>query len=347
MFGMRMINKWIELIRLLLGGCIGSKIIVTTRNSSIATITGTAPTYDLKGQPRKDSLSLFVKFAFKQGQDQYPNLLEIGKEIVRKCKGIPLAIKTIAGILYSKVDEDKWKFVRDNEILNLEQDGGILPALRLSYNQLPFHLKQCFAYCSLFPKNYVFYSFKLIQFWMAYGIFQSLVNKNQALEDVGDLYIKELLLRSFFQDDNVHKFECITFKMHDLVHDLALSIAQGECSVVTKKSTLVAEVCHLTFFDNDQEVTTQLEKLSKVQTIIFQTNQPMSLLEVCISKFKYLRVLDLRESSFEVLPSFIETLKHLRYLDLSNIRKIKQLPDSICKLHSLQTLLLENCINLE
>ena len=258
-----------------------------------------------------------------------------------------MAIKTIAGILYSKVDEDKWKFVRDNEIWNLEQDGGILPALRLSYNQLPFHLKQCFAYCSLFPKNYVFYSFKLIQFWMAYGIFQSLVNKNQALEDVGDLYIKELLLRSFFQDDNVHKFECITFKMHDLVHDLALSIAQGECSVVTKKSTLIAEVCHLRFFDNDQEVTTQLEKLSKVQTIIFQTNQPMSLLEVCISKFKYLRVLDLRESSFEVLPSFIETLKHLRYLDLSNIRKIKQLLDSICKLHSLQTLLLENCINLE
>ena len=347
MFGMRMINKWIELIRLLLGGCIGSKIIVTTRNSSIATITGTAPTYDLKGQPRKDSLSLFVKFAFKQGQDQYPNLLEIGKEIVRKCKGIPLAIKTIAGILYSKVDEDKWKFVRDNEIWNLEQDGGILPALRLSYNQLPFHLKQCFAYCSLFPKNYVFYSFKLIQFWMAYGIFQSLVNKNQALEDVGDLYIKELLLRSFFQDDNVHKFECITFKMHDLVHDLALSIAQGECSVVTKKSTLVAEVCHLTFFDNDQEVTTQLEKLSKVQTIIFQTDQSMSLLETCISRFKYLRVLDLKNSSFEVLSSSIGSLKHLRYLDLSFNHIIKQLPDSICKLHSLQTLLLENCHNLE
>ena len=166
-----------------------------------------------------------------------------------------MAIKTIAGILYSKVDEDEWKSVRDNEIWNLEQGGGILLALRLSHNQLPFQLKQCFAYCSLFPKNYVFYSFKLIQFWMAYGILQSPVNKNQELEDVGDLYITELLSRSFFQDDNVHKFECITFKMHDLAHDLAHSIAQGECSVVTKKSTLGAKVCHLTFLDNDQKVT--------------------------------------------------------------------------------------------
>jgi len=102
---------------------------------------------------------------------------------------------------------------------------------------------------------------------MAYGILQSL-GKNKELEDVGNLYIKELLSRSFFQDDNVYKFECITFKKHDLAHDLALSIAQGECSVVTKKSTLAAKVYHLTFLDNNQEVTPQLEKLSKVQIII-------------------------------------------------------------------------------
>ena len=135
--------------------------------------------------------------------------------------------------------------------------------------------------------------------------------------------------------------------MHDLVHDLALSIAKGECSVVTKKSTLAAKVCHLSLLENGQEVTTQLEKLSKVQTIIFITEQPASILEACIARFKYLRVLDLSNSSFEVLPSSIGSLKHLRYLDLTKNQRIKQLPDSICKLHSLQTLQLGDCSNLE
>ena len=60
--------------------------------------------------------------------------------------------------------------------------------------------------------------------------------------------------------------------MHDLYHDLALSIAKGECSVVTKESTFFAEVSCLSFLNNanGQEVTIQSEKLSKVQTIIFQ-----------------------------------------------------------------------------
>ncbi|KAM4080171.1 hypothetical protein ACB094_09G171400 [Castanea mollissima] len=342
-------NKWIELKDLLLGGCKGSKIIVTTRKSSVATIMGTVATCNLKGLSHEYCLSLFKKLAFKEGEEnQYPNLLEIGEEIVEKCKGVPLAVRTLAGILYSKVDEREWKFVRDNEIWNLEQkQGDILPALKLSYNQLPFHLKQCFAYCSLFPKDHEFDSYLLVQFWMAHGLLQSPDNEKQQLEDIGDLYIKELMSRSLFQDVYQDKVLFYTFKMHDLVHDLAISIAKGECSVVTKTSTLAAGVCHLSILESGQEVTTQLERLSKVQTIIFKTEQPMSILKACISRFKYLRVLDLRNSSFEVLPNSIGSLKHLRYLDLSLNRKIKQLPDSICKLYNLQTLLLDSCSNLE
>ena len=97
-------------------------------------------------------------------------------------------LSTLAGLLYLKVDEHEWKSIRDNEIWNLEQkEGDILPALKLSYNQLPFHLKQCFTYCFVFPKDYNFNNVHLIQFWMAHGILQSPANESQKLEDVGDL----------------------------------------------------------------------------------------------------------------------------------------------------------------
>ena len=334
---------------LLLDGCNGSKIIVTTWNMSVANIMGTGPMYKIDGLSQEDCLSLLVKLAFKEGEEKkYPNLLEIGKQIVEKCNGVPLAVRTLAFLLHSEVDEAKWKCVRDSEIWNLEQnEDGILPTLKLSYNQLPFHLKQCFVYCSLFPKDYEFNSSLLVQFWMAHGILQSPNNKNQELEDIGDLYIKELMSRSLFQDVYQNYLFGYTFKMHDLVHDLALSIAKGECLAVTKKSALAVEVCHLSILENGQEVTTQLEKLSKVQTIIFKTKQPASLLEACIARFKYLRVLYLSNSSFEVLPSSIGSLKHLRYLDLAGNHIIRKLPDSICKLHSLQTLQLGGCRNLE
>ena len=254
-------------------------------------------------------------------------------------------MRTLACLLYSKFDESEWKFVKDNEIWNLEQtEGGILPALKLSYDQLPFQLKRCFAYCSLFPKDYNFITLHLIQFWMAHGALQS--HENKELEDIGDLYIKELLSRSFFQYVNEDLYRC-SFVMHDLMHDLALSVAQGECLTITKKSVIDEKVRHLSFVDNGQEFVTPLQKLSRVQTIIFQIELPLSLVEACISRFKYLRVLDLSESSFEVLSSSVGALKLLRYLSLSCNWNLKKLPNSICKLYNLQTLLLDGCINLE
>jgi hypothetical protein len=108
----------------------------------VATVMRTSPTYNLDGRSLEDCLSLFVKLTFKEGEEkQYPNLIEIGKEIVRKCKGVPLIVRTLVGLLYSKDDEREWKFMRDNEIWHLNQmDNEILPALHLSYNQLSFHL---------------------------------------------------------------------------------------------------------------------------------------------------------------------------------------------------------------
>ncbi|XP_037497013.1 disease resistance protein RGA2 [Jatropha curcas] len=223
--------KWNQLRELLLMGGKGSKILVTTRSDLVASVVGTIPSYELCGLPHDKCMALFLKFAFKEGQKKhYANLLKIGDEIVKKCKGVPLAVKTLASLLFMRTDEDYWKFVRNNELWKLEQkENEILPALRLSYEQLPSHLKRCFAYCSFFPKDHSFESLALVQFWMAYGLIQS-SNENEELEDIGFHYIQELASRSFFQDIE-YEFGgiLVVFKMHDLMHDLALSLMQNEC----------------------------------------------------------------------------------------------------------------------
>jgi hypothetical protein len=147
--------KWIELKDLIKVCASGSKIVMTTRSKSIASMMGNVPTYILKGLSRKNCLSLFVQWAFKEGtKERYPKLVEIGKEIVKKCHGVPLAVRTLGSSLFSNYDLSKWEFVRDSEIWNLEQKkDGILSALKLSYDQMPSYLRQCFACFSLFSQR--------------------------------------------------------------------------------------------------------------------------------------------------------------------------------------------------
>jgi Leucine-rich repeat (LRR) protein len=215
---------------------------------------------------------------------------------------------------------------------------------------MPFYLKQCFAFCSLFPKDYEFNSGELIAFWMAHGLLNKTPNsQNLELEDVGHMYIKELLSKSFFQDvtDFIWFYR---FKMHDLVLDLALKVAEEECLTVDFRTQNVAEtIRHLSFSFDCIQVPKYFDTLSSgVRTALFTTKQEVpALIEACILRLKYLRVLDLFRSSFEALPSSIDSLKHLKYLNLARNQRIKELPDSICKLYNLQTILLYGCWSLE
>ncbi|CBI27233.3 unnamed protein product, partial [Vitis vinifera] len=126
-----------------------------------------------------------------------------------------------------------WLRVRDSEIWKLEQKkDDVLPALKLSYDELPFDLKQCFAFCSLYPKDFEFLNITLIEMWMGQGLIRP-SEQNEEMEDIGHRYIDELLQKSFFQDveEDIPGF-FYSFKMHDLVHDLALLVAQPECSML-------------------------------------------------------------------------------------------------------------------
>ncbi|KAL4607726.1 hypothetical protein ACB092_09G195800 [Castanea dentata] len=356
-------NKWMDLKNLLIGGQ-ESKILVTTRSRKVASNMAPGPIHDLEGLPDKDCLSLFIRCAFNEGEhEQFPKLVEIGKQVVEKCKGVPLAVKTLGSLLYSKTEERDWISIRDNEIWKLEQkENDILSALRLSYNKLPSYLKQCFAYCSLYPKDFRYSNEELIQYWMANGLLKKSNNNTEELEDIGEQYLKELLSRSFFQEVEIYSATQWSFKMHDLLHDLSLCVAQNDYCLIedTNNTNKFEKARHVSILDHELGVDatiTFLHKLSNnMRTINFSfddwgkfdyININESLVETCISRFKQLRLLNLRNSTMETLPSSICTLKHLRYLNLRGNKKIKKLPDSICDLQNLETLILKDCEDLE
>ncbi|KAM0991622.1 hypothetical protein ACFX2C_009981 [Malus domestica] len=347
--------KWGELKDLLVEGVkLGSKVLVTTRNVTVASIMGTVPTnINLQTLSEEDCMSLFVKCAFKEGEErEHPNLFEIGKDNVRKCGGVPLAVKTLGCQLYSKIDEREWAMIRDSAIWELEREGvaHVLPALRLSYTHLPPHLKRCLAYCSLLPRTYEELNSRfLIQIWMVNGILESHDHGNLELEDVGELYFKELWERSFFQIVKDFSLFC-KFRMHDLIHDLVRSVAQDECCAVDFEGTkeISENVRHLSVFGPAQNVPSILDKRKRLRSITLkEIDINESFLQTCFSRFKYLRMLVLVGSTFEAFPSSIVSLKHMRYLQLSGNERITKLPDAVCKLQSLEILNVLVCENLE
>ncbi|EOY10167.1 Leucine-rich repeat containing protein, putative isoform 1 [Theobroma cacao] len=346
-------KPWSKLKPLLMGGAKGSKILVTARSNLVASNMGTI--HNLKALPEEESFSLFLKVAFRKGgKEQHPHLVQIGREIVKKCGGNPLAVKTLASLLYSTTSKHEWEKVRDNEMWKLMQDkNDLLPVLKLSYDQLPHYLKPCFVYCSVYPKDYRFASFELVQFWMAHGLLKT-SNPDEDPEETGRRYLNELSSRYFFQDFETLGF-IQHFKMHDLLHDLALLIAKNECSVVKSQGQDVGEgVRHLYFLDLDipaESFSRYLDNCCHVRTFRFlyikEGSRNDFFIQTFLSRFQRLRVLDLSESTFEVLPRGIGNLKHLRFLDLRGNRNIKKLPNSICKLQNLQTLILASCNGIE
>jgi hypothetical protein len=260
-------DDWSCLKNLLLSGLRGSKVLITTRSMKVAEITGTMSPYLLGGLSESNSWDLFMKMAFKDGEEpKNPNLVEIGREIIQKCARVPLAIRSIGSLLYFKNSETEWLYFKNNELHKItQQDNIIFPILKLSYDHLPPHLKQCFAFCSLFPKDYEIKVELLIQLWTAQGFIHSW-DRTIRLEDVGREYFMNLLWRSFFQDIERNEYgdiEC--FKMHDLIHDLAQSVAGDECLISNPDAVKVVErTRHVTFVS--------LNSLWDIPTRLRQTN---------------------------------------------------------------------------
>ncbi|KAI8570622.1 hypothetical protein RHMOL_Rhmol01G0050000 [Rhododendron molle] len=342
-------------------GALGSKVIVTTRSRDVAFImAGTNKYHFVTELSEDDCWSVFAQHAFEdRSMDANPNLVSIGRKIIKKCKGLPLAARTLGGLLRCKLTEDEWEGVLNSKIWELsEERSHILPALRLSYYHLPSHLKKCFAYCSILPKDYEFDEKELVFLWMAEGLIPKQTGQKQ-MEDLGCEYFRELLSRSFFQPSSSGEL----FVMHDLINNLAQFLARKTCCRLEDKlneserdeSISISKARHSSYARGCRDGIKKFEAFHKVENLrtflpcgsrhqgdcYLTSNVPLHLLP----GLKRLHVLSLRGYQIGELSSSIGSLKHVRYLDLS-CALILTLPESICTLYNLQTLILRDCKNL-
>ncbi|KAL7608270.1 hypothetical protein Lser_V15G13813 [Lactuca serriola] len=353
---------WEILERPFLAGAPGSKIIITTRKLPLLTQLGYNQPYSLSVLPHENAVSLFCQHAFGENNfDSHPSLKPHGEGIVKKCDGLPLALIALGRLLRTKTDEEEWKELLNSEIWSLGKRDEITPALRLSYHDLSANLKLLFAYCSLFPKDYMFDMEELILLWMAEGFLHQSSTTGKSMERMGVECFEDLLSRSFFQQAPNDKS---LFVMHDLMNDLAMSVA-GEffsrLDIEMKKEIGKddpGKYRHMSFVCEKYMVYTKFEafkganSLRTFLAVSFEQNSwqkfhlSNKVLADLLPELPLLRVLSLSQLSISEVPEFIGGLKHLRYLNFSRT-KITHLPDNVCDLYNLQTLIISGCESLE
>ncbi|KAL1366914.1 hypothetical protein AAHE18_02G012600 [Arachis hypogaea] len=240
-------------------------------------------------------------------------------------------------MLQGKDDAKEWNAVLRSAIWEFSvKNSKIIPALLISYFQLPPYLKRCFVYCSLFPKDHEFEKNELVLLWMA----EDLPKRGESLEEVGSQCFEELASRLFFKPDDEE------YVMHDLLHDLAIFLAGDFYCRIEKRSeqekkVLTRHLSHLPYrwFDHTSSKVFKSDmKPESLRTSLYIDDLLSK--KSRASKLKYLRVLSFRQ--LYVLPDSIGKLIHLRYLNLSGC-SIGRLPESLCNLYNLQTLILYQC----
>jgi hypothetical protein len=281
--------------------------------------------------------------------EQYPELAEMAKLILKKCHGLPLAIVTIGGFL-SKQPKTPMEWRKLNEQIGAELEineelGIIKDILIKSYDGLPYHLKSCYLYMSIFPEDHNISRRRLVRRWIAEGYTREM--RGKSLEDIGDSYFMELIDRSMvlpFQESIGSRNGVDSCQLHDLMREISISKSMEENLVFRMeercRSNTMGMIRHLAISSNWKGDKMEYESavdLSRVRSLtVFGKWRSFYISK----KMRLLRVLDL-ESTYGLVNHHLEhigSLLHLKYICLRRCYGIYHLPDSWGNLLQLETL---------
>ncbi|MED6169679.1 hypothetical protein PIB30_023541 [Stylosanthes scabra] len=93
-------DDWNKLLKPFQNGVKGRKILITNRSRKVASAVQTFPSYDMSLLSQEDCWLVLAKHALLPTELMAnPTLEKIGKAIVNKCSGLPLAAQTLGGLL--------------------------------------------------------------------------------------------------------------------------------------------------------------------------------------------------------------------------------------------------------
>uniref|UniRef100_A0A7N0TWT9 Uncharacterized protein n=1 Tax=Kalanchoe fedtschenkoi TaxID=63787 RepID=A0A7N0TWT9_KALFE len=343
------VNAWEALKYALPDSKCGSRIMITTRTGDVATYFEIpVHVHNLQPLPDKEAWTLFCMKAFRGDEHKgvCPKDLEtISWSMLKKCGGLPLAVVAMGGMLSRKNKNMlEWKTVYDSLATEFKSDKnleGLWSILLLSYDDLPYYLKTCYLYLSVFPEDYLIKRMKLVRLWVAERFVEE--KAGLTLEEVAEGYLNELVSRSMIQAVDTDDFNRVkSCRVHDLMREI-IQIKSKEEELVE-----VLDDRHLTHntkarrlsihdtFEGLQETNKRRPHLWSV--LVFTTLTADSLLDRNFFKgFRLLRVVEIERATIYEFPDHLVDLIHLRYLSLRKTM-ISRLPESIGKLKNLEIL---------
>ncbi|KAK8618413.1 hypothetical protein V6N13_132405 [Hibiscus sabdariffa] len=292
-----------------------SKILLTSRNKEVASYAdGRGYLLELECLKEEDSWDLFQKTAISNtnssGYEADARMEELGKEMVKHCAGLPLAIVVLGGILTTKCLPKEWQMVLENVKSYLNRAEGIVSSKQEEENggETAEHVAQGY------------------------------------LIELAERYMIQVRER----DEATSKME--TFQMHDLMRDLCLSRAKQQNFVFivddNSKAFLPSSRKLYTPFERKMiEMLNRQGRINRQEQIDIgdDKGELKSVLRYIFNNFKLLRVLNYGKEIYtggaQELPSEISNLIHLRLLSLrSFLNLFPKLPSSLGNLRCLRTL---------
>ncbi|XP_062088185.1 disease resistance RPP13-like protein 4 [Humulus lupulus] len=344
------------------GGGKRSSIIITTRNEGVANDMGVESSRIHKPNTLNDehSWALFSKFAFssRKGACSDPIFEKLGKDITRKCGGLPLAIKTIGALLAAKIDHlHEWREISKSFHSQLTTGGknsSVMASLQLSYDELPTCLKQCLLCFSIYPEDFEIRAEQLIHWWIGEGLIQGKSSKTAA--EIGCEYLSELIKRCLVEvvQQRCYDGRVYNCKMHDMVRELIITNAEEEafCHFDLQGIQTLTPYSRWLGFTDQMNKNCSLKHVPKLRAMLVLKSSCSSVDFKNFGALRSLRVLDfsntrLDDISVDDLFDWISSLKRLASLNLSGVQSMEMVPSSIRKLRNLQLLVLTGCNKLK